>query len=79
MNYTLSDNSKKSYGSVQRQFLTSCEENFYLNKSGSPLPASEVTVLRFLAHKNATCKSDSLRSYLSVIRHLHISNGYPTH
>ena len=57
---------KKSHRSVQRQFLTFCEENFYFSKSGSQLPASEITVLRFITYKSATCKLDSLRFYLRV-------------
>ena len=76
MNLALADCSKKTYGSVQCQFFTFCEENFFVNESGSPLPASELTVFRFIDHKSASCKSDTLHSYLSAIRHLHISSGY---
>ena len=66
MNYALSDNSKKSYGSGQHQFLTFCEENFYFNKSGSPWPFCVLSHI-----KRATCRSDSLCSYISAIRHIY--------
>ena len=54
-----------NYEMVQHQFLTFCEENFYLNKSGSQLPASEVTVLRLL-HIKVPHVSQTVCALISV-------------
>ena len=60
-----------------RNFVSNAgEENLLMNPSGSILPASKLTLLRFVSFKSTTCGADSIGVYLSAIRHLQIANGF---
>lgn len=73
----LSENTQRTYNSAQKQFLQFCEQNRIFNDNGSPIPASELTLLRFMASMSKTCKASSMRVYLSAVRALHIQVGFP--
>ena len=46
-----------------------------MNENGSPLPASERTLMTFAAHLSSTLKADSIKVYLAGIRSLHLEHG----
>ena len=43
-----------------------------MHANGSPCPASELTLLRFLGYMSKTCQASTLKVYLAAIRALHI-------
>ena len=68
----LKPNTKKSYNSAQFNYITFCNKNNLLC-----LPASENTLLLFIAHLHSTgLKGQSIRSYLSAVRSMHIMNDF---
>ena len=71
----MSCNTKRTYSSAQKRFLNFCERFGLLNENGSAIPASEMTLLRFVASLSSTCQASSIRVYLSAVRSLHIQNG----
>ena len=60
---------------LRNVFLAFCERFGLLNNNGSAIPASEVTLLRFVASLSSSCQASSIRVYLSAVRSLHISQG----
>ena len=67
----------RSYSSAQRQFLSFCSQWNLFNDNGLPLPASELTILRFIASLSKRLAASSIRNYLSAVRNLHIIYGLP--
>lgn len=68
---SLKPSTKKTYSSVQKQFMHFCKKNRVC-----ALPASEATLLLFIGHCHEKgLKGTSIRCYLSAIRNLHINNG----
>ena len=68
----------RSYSSGQRQFFSSVVSQWNLfNDNGLPLPASELTILRFIASLSKRLAASSIRNYLSAVRNLHIIYGFP--
>ena len=57
----------RSYSSAQRQFPTFCYQWQLVNLDGSPLPASELTILRFIARLSNHLAVSSIRNYLSAV------------
>ena len=66
---------KKTYASAQSQFLIFCYSNNLLNPTGFPCPASELTLLRFLAHLSNR-QASTIRVYLAAVRALHVTLGF---
>ena len=48
-----------------------------IHPNGSPLPASEWTLMLFASHLSNTIKASSIKVYLAAIRSLHLENGFP--
>lgn len=46
-----------------------------MNENGSPLPASEWTLMTFAAHLSQTIKAESIKVYLAGVRSLHLEHG----
>lgn len=62
----------RAYGSAQSKYLIFCK-----NTKRNPLPAREADLCLFAAHlAEKGLRHQSIKSYLSAIRFLHISNGY---
>ncbi|XP_065058040.1 uncharacterized protein LOC135685877 [Rhopilema esculentum] len=74
---SLSVNTRKTYSSAQKQFITFCQQNEFLHDNGSPCPASGLTLLRFIGKAGKTCQASTLKVYLAAVRALHIAEGYP--
>ena len=66
----------RSYSSAQRQFMTFWHQWQLVNLDGSLLPASELTILRFIASLSGRLTVPSIRNYLSAVRNLHIVYGF---
>lgn len=77
------ENTSRTYSSAQRDFLKFCHEFHLL-----PLPASEQTLLLYIAYTQAraesrgnarigSIKASSLHVYLAAIRSLHVMQGHP--
>ena len=64
------------YSSAQRQFMTFCHQWQLADLDGSPLPASELTILCFIASLSGRLTVPSIRNYLSTVRNLHIVYGF---
>ena len=72
-NAGLTASSHKTYQAAERRYM-----NFCINFALQPLPMSEVTLCYFVACLGQQGLSDSsIRTYLSGIRQLHISNHLP--
>lgn len=67
---SLAPSSQRSYAAAQSQFLKFCS---LVNKP--PLPASEQLLVLFSAHMAQSCTHNTIRAYLSAVRHLHLSHG----
>ena len=72
---SLANNTQKTYSSAQKRFLKFCEEHDFLHPNGSAVPASELTILRFIGSLSGFCQASTIRVYLSAVRSLHIQNG----
>lgn len=71
----ISENTRATYGSAQKHFMTFMSDNHVAH----PLPASEDNVCLWLAHMSlAPLKYTSIKVYLSGLRSLHIDLGLPT-
>ena len=68
---------RNCYSSAQRRFITFCIQDNRLHPSGSVLPASEETLIRFCAHLADTLHHSSIKVYLSAVRSLHVDEGLP--
>ena len=69
---SLKDNTKKTYSSAQRQYLSFCE-----SKGLKPLPTNEEVLLLFIAFLHEKkLKGQSIKVYLSAVRQLHINFGF---
>ena len=64
-------NSQRTYQTAQNQYLQFCR-GFGI----TPLPATEQVLILFVADISSRVCHSTARSYLSAVRHLHISNGY---
>ena len=62
----------RTYSSAQRQFLNLCKQFGRVNSDKSNLPASEITILRFIAYAGRRLAASSVRNYLSAVRNLHL-------
>ena len=62
----------RTYASIQHRYLRFC--NTYQIQ---PLPASELHILRFIAHISHNVSYNSMQVYLSAIRALHVINFLP--
>jgi hypothetical protein len=73
----IASSTRRTYDSAQRKFLEFCRWSQCLHSNGSPLPASEWTLMLFATHLSRTIKAASIKVYLAGIRSLHIENGFP--
>ncbi len=63
---------KRTYSSVQSRFCKFCSQHNLV-----AVPASELTILRFIAFITPKVSHNSMPVYLAAIRALHIVNGHP--
>ena len=68
---SLSDNSQRSYKTAQKQYI-----NFGQSFGMNPLPASEQMLILFVAEPSSRVCHTTAQSYLSAVRHMHISSGH---
>jgi hypothetical protein len=66
-------NTTSNYNSVAIAFISYC---LYFERTPI-LPASDATIAGWLTVSSLTCSAASLRVYLSGVRFLHVSNGFP--
>ncbi len=62
----------RTYASIQTRFIKFCTL-FHLD----PLPATELSILRFMAHLTPGVSASSMQVYLAAIRSMHVVNGFP--
>ena len=72
----MANNTKRTYSSAQRLFLSFCSNHNLLHDNGSPCPASELTILRFIGEISDSRQASTLKVYLSAIRALHVQMGF---
>ena len=70
MSMTWAPSTIRNYSSAQRQFLNFCKQFGQVNPDKSILPASEKTILRFIA-----CAGRRLAA--SPVSNLHLVFGFP--
>ena len=68
---SLNINSQRAYHAAQKQYIEFCQ-SFQI----VPLPATEQVLILFVADLSSRVCHVTAWSYLSAVRHLHISNGY---
>ena len=73
----IASSTRRTYESAQRKFLEFCHWSQCLHDNGSPLPASEWTLMLFVTHLSRTIRASSINVYLPGIRSLHVENGFP--
>ena len=71
----LAGTTRRTSSTTQRRFLDFCYWSRRLNENGSPLPASEWTLMTFAAHLSSTLKAESIKVYLAGVRLLHLEDG----
>ena len=76
MKNSLAKSTQRTYSSGKKQFFNFCEKHSLINPNGSPLPADELTILRFIGHLSKSCIASTIRVYLSAVRSLHIQEGF---
>ena len=78
MFHGLAKSTRKTYSASQRRFLLEfCYWSKLIHDNGSPLPASEQTLMLFAAHLSRTIKASSIKLvYLLGVRSLHIEHGF---
>ena len=71
---SLTSSSRRSYTSFQKQYVQFCERlNF------NPLLATERQLILFVAELAQRLSHSTVRSYLSVVRHMQITAIWVTH
>ena len=73
---SLADSTQKTYCSAQKCFVEFCIQFSLFNRNGSVLPASELTILRFIGVLSERRQPSTIRTYLSAVRSLHIIHGF---
>ena len=67
----LAESNRKAYGSSKKRYMA-----FYMSKGLKPLPAKEHQICQFVCHlADSKLCHNTIKCYLSAIRHLHISEG----
>ena len=68
----LAASTQKVYGSAQKRYKLFCSASKL-----PPLPTSEQTLCRFVAHlADAKLSQGTIKGYLAGVRNLHITQGY---
>ncbi len=68
----LRPSTRRTYSSVHNRYLKFCQLYNLV-----PLPASELTLLRFISHISLTVSANSMPVYLAAVRSLHVYNSLP--
>ena len=76
MSKSLADSTQRTYCSAQKCFVEFCIQFSLFNRNGSVLPASELTILRFIGVLSERRQPSTIRTYLSAVRSLHIIHGF---
>ena len=66
---------KQTYSAGEKRFI-SFVQLYRPQGVLQPLPATEETLMQFLAHLAKTIKHTSIKNYLAAVRHFHIRHGY---
>ena len=77
LHHSLAPSTRASYSSAQRCFINFALTYNRLNTTGSPIPASENTLMLFATYLTHTHKPQSIKLYLSAVRTLHLEDGQP--
>ena len=72
----LAKSTRRTYSAAQRRFLEFCFWSGQVHSGGSPLPASEWTLILFITELSRSLKASSIKVYLSGVRSLHVENGF---
>ena len=77
MSSGLAESTHLSCSSEQRLFIDFCLDFGALNAGDSILPASEITLLRFISYLSSRdYKPSTIKGYLSAVRSLHVFEGF---
>ena len=74
---SLAPSTRSSYNSAKRAFVNFAQHYRQLHPNGSPLPASEATLMLFATYLTHTLKPQSIKFYLSAVRSWHIEHSLP--
>ena len=72
---SIAPSSQSTYDAGTRAFIRFASLYNQLHPNGSPIPASEETLMLFAAHLTFNLKPQSIKVYLDGVRNLHIENG----
>ena len=77
LRHSLALSTHSSYSSAARSFTHFCALYNCLHQNGSPLPASEHTLMLFSTYLARSLKPQSIKLYLYGVRTLHLDWGFP--
>ena len=77
LRHSLALSTRSSYSSAARSFTHFCALYNCLHQNGSPLPASEHTLMLFSIYLARSLKPQSIKLYLYGVRTLHLDWGFP--
>ena len=72
----LAKSTRRTYSAAQRRFLEFCFWSGQVKSGGSPLPASEWTLILFITELSRSLKASSIKVFLSGVRSLHVENVF---
>jgi hypothetical protein len=72
MQASMAEATKSSYRCHMRAYLQFCTTFGYIS-----VPASSITICRYIAHLSKSLKYSSIKQYIGIIRLLHSYQGYP--
>lgn len=67
---SIAASSRKTYSSAQNRYLKFCSQ-----MQLAPMPATQQQLILFAADLSQTLAYSTMRTYLSAVRHMHISEG----
>ena len=77
LHHALAVTTRATYNSGTQAFLHFTAHYQRLHPGGSPIPASEETLMLFTTYLTYGLKPSSIKVYLYAVRNFHIENGFP--
>lgn len=74
LNLSIAASTGQTYSSAEKRFLDFC--SLYHPTSGTCLPATEDTLIKYAAFLARSIKYSSIKGYLAAVRHFHIRRGF---
>ena len=77
LHHSLAPSTRTTYNSATRSFITFTLTYNQLHPNGSPIPATEHTLMLYASYLARTLRPQSIKVYLSAVRNMHLEHGLP--